>query len=60
MSKHYYAHIFYWTGEQDVIEVTTVEANDLLIAVERQAFVRIGNTTIDGSTMRKVDILTTD
>lgn len=60
MNKTYYAHIFYWTGEQDVIEVTTTEATDLLIAVERQAFVRIGNTAIDGSTMRKVDILTVD
>lgn len=56
----YYAHIFYWSGKEDVEEIDKSEIEDLLIAVERQAYVRFDNEIINGSLVRKIDILTVE
>lgn len=55
-----YAHLFYWDGKEDVVEIEDKIVNDLLLAVERQAYVRIGNTIINGSLVRHADILEAD
>lgn len=56
----YYAHLFSWDGYEDVVEIEKRDINDIVIAVERQAYVRVGNRIIDGSLYRKVDILEAD
>lgn len=56
----YYAHLFSWCGDKDVVEIEKRDINDIVIAVERQAYVRVGNRIIDGSLYRKVDILEAD
>lgn len=56
----YYAHLFSWGGDEDVVEIDKRDINDIVIAVERQAYVRIGNRIIDGSLYRVVDILEAD
>ena len=56
----YYAHLFSWDGDEVVVEIEKRDINDIVIAVERQAYVRVGNRIIDGSLYRKVDILEAD
>lgn len=56
----YYAHLFSWDGYEDVVEIDKRDINDIVIAVERQAYVRVGNRIIDGSLYRVVDILEAD
>ena len=55
-----YAHLFGWDGNEDVVEIEQIDVNDLILAVERQAFVRVGNRIINGSLYRTVDILEAD
>lgn len=55
-----YAHLFGWDGNEDVVEIEKIDVNDIVLAVERQAFVRVGNRIIDGSLYRTVDILEAD
>ena len=55
-----YAHLFGWDGNEDVVEIEQIDVNDIVLAVERQAFVRVGNRIIDGSLYRTVDILEAD
>ena len=56
----YYAHLFGWNCDEDVVEVDKRDIDDIVIAVERQAYVRVGNKIIDGSLYRVVDILEAD
>ena len=55
-----YAQLFGWDGNEDVVEIEQIDVNDIVLAVERQAFVRVGNRIIDGSLYRTVDILEAD
>lgn len=55
-----YAHLFGWDGNEDVVEIEQRDVNDIVLAVERQAYVRVGNRIIDGSLYRVVDILEAD
>ena len=56
----YYAHLFSWGGNEDVVEIDKRDINDIVIAVERQAYVRVGNRIINGSLYHTVDILEAD
>lgn len=56
----YYAHLFSWGGDEDVVEIDKQDIDDIVIAVERQAYVRVGNRIINGSLYRTVDILEAD
>lgn len=56
----YYAHLFTWGGDEDVVEIDKRDIDDIVIAVERQAYVRVDNRIIDGSLYRTVDILEAD
>lgn len=55
-----YAHLFGWDGEEDVVEIEQRDMNDIVLAVERQAYVRVGNRIINGSLYRTVEILEAD
>ena len=55
-----YAELFGWDGNEDVVEIEQIDVNDIVLGVERQAFVRVGNRIIDGSLYRTVDILEAD
>ena len=56
----YYAHLFTWGGDEDVVEIDKRDIDDIVIAVERQAYVRVRNRIIDGSLYRVVDIVEAD
>ena len=56
----YYAHLSTWGGDEDVVEIDKRDIDDIVIAVERQAYVRVGNRIIDGSLYRVVDIVEAD
>ncbi len=58
--RMYLAHFWCWNGNEDAIAIKKQDIDDIIIAVDRQAYVNVHGKAIDGSLYRKVEIVVVD